>query len=398
MPVEYYNIFSPVGASYLLQQEKRDRQWTTTPNYHSIKKSDLPYNSYRDDRRLGTATRGVLRQTSTSPPYGTSTTYFDWPQNDDSLGGLVSYGSELNRTDESMQNEALTKAIVKIGDAKSNLLMLFAEKKKTSDMIYANARKVYDAYRFFRRGDFKNAAWTLGIETPHKAYKGWLEFQYGWMPILLETKGVAELCAQRYGYERPFRFTESEKVIDTKTKSTSSTGNNRYGFEANLASTSYSTTRRKTCRVVIQGEIHNPLSHTMHQLGISNPALVAWELVPYSFVFDWFIQVGDWLQVQTALDGVTVRKAFVSHLLEVEATASENFGGYSGFYYSYAGYSSKRRVRQRNYRRDPITVIPGELIPVYDESKLHWKRIVSAISLLAVQAGKAYGSSALGSK
>lgn len=30
-------------------------------------------------------------------------------------------------------------------------------------------------------------------------------------------------------------------------------------------------------------------------LGLTNPELVAWELVPYSFVADWFIPLGDWM-------------------------------------------------------------------------------------------------------
>lgn len=30
-------------------------------------------------------------------------------------------------------------------------------------------------------------------------------------------------------------------------------------------------------------------------LGLDNPALIAWELTPLSFVFDWFINVGDYL-------------------------------------------------------------------------------------------------------
>jgi len=33
----------------------------------------------------------------------------------------------------------------------------------------------------------------------------------------------------------------------------------------------------------------------MPQLGLSRPLTSAWELVPYSFVIDWFVGVGDWL-------------------------------------------------------------------------------------------------------
>jgi hypothetical protein len=42
----------------------------------------------------------------------------------------------------------------------------------------------------------------------------------------------------------------------------------------------------------------------LSQLGITNPALLVWELIPYSFVIDWLIPVGDFLSSLDALVGV----------------------------------------------------------------------------------------------
>jgi hypothetical protein len=40
----------------------------------------------------------------------------------------------------------------------------------------------------------------------------------------------------------------------------------------------------------------NPLSLQASQLGLDNPALLAWELLPYSFILDWYIPVSGFLQ------------------------------------------------------------------------------------------------------
>lgn len=40
------------------------------------------------------------------------------------------------------------------------------------------------------------------------------------------------------------------------------------------------------------------------QYGLNNPSLIAWELVPYSFVVDWFLPVGDYLERLGAFSGL----------------------------------------------------------------------------------------------
>jgi hypothetical protein len=205
-------------------------------------------------------------------------------------------------------NATIVKALVKMADAKVNVAVAYAEAHKTSDLILDTARRIDKAYRAFRKGDLRGVAQNLNI-TPKRLHKSWLEYKYGWMPLLMDVKGAAEYFAQQH-LVRPTTFTVSateEFAKNLTWKYTQAT----YGSGVPFDSTYFLSVYLKT-RVKIWCELTSPHLSTMQQLGLTNPALVAWELVPFSFVFDWFVQVGDWLTAATAQQGVTIKRSMIS--------------------------------------------------------------------------------------
>lgn len=59
------------------------------------------------------------------------------------------------------------------------------------------------------------------------------------------------------------------------------------------------------------------IRHTLSQLGISNPATWLWEIIPFSFVIDWFWKVGDMLSRLDALYGVEMRSAYFTERVKL---------------------------------------------------------------------------------
>lgn len=57
------------------------------------------------------------------------------------------------------------------------------------------------------------------------------------------------------------------------------------------------------CGVVLYYAPQNAALASLSKLGLANPAEVVWELVPFSFVLDWFLPVGDWLSTLDAAVG-----------------------------------------------------------------------------------------------
>lgn len=52
-------------------------------------------------------------------------------------------------------------------------------------------------------------------------------------------------------------------------------------------------------------------SYLSDQLGL-NPFVTAWELIPLSFVIDWFVNIGDWIQSNTRVNLATQKEACVA--------------------------------------------------------------------------------------
>jgi hypothetical protein len=64
-----------------------------------------------------------------------------------------------------------------------------------------------------------------------------------------------------------------------------------------------------TSKVVVRRSLKVTVAEppsAMQSLGLLNPEVVAWELLPWSFVIDWFIPIGDYLQARATLSGVVI--------------------------------------------------------------------------------------------
>ena len=348
----------------------RDRSWERTPGYPNV--ATLPINSYSDSKvvvQQSPAKANYSDFNSLGQPAGSGTEFTAGY----ALGNLqlkhVEIQGALNakhRSDAAMTNDLLVKALAKVADAKTNLAVMFAERAKTADLVYGKANQLYRAYRAFRRGDLRQVARTLNISRSTQ-HKQWLEYKYGWMPLLMDVKNSAEFFAQQSLGGRPPRFTVSlEDTSDvsytSKTLDGSYSVGSWYGWVASRGI--------KTIRIKIECEITNPHFNQLQQLGLTNPALVAWELVPFSFVFDWFCSVGDYLTGLTALEGVTVRRSFssrvhsltsryISHAHPVVSARWPN-GQPQRIRH---GYDFAVETQGRSYSRSPLGVNPLSLYP-----------------------------------
>jgi hypothetical protein len=108
----------------------------------------------------------------------------------------------------------------------------------------------------------------------------WLEARYGWRSLVYDVKNIHELISSFN--EKRSRFSESRGTKYTDRVSTVSPiyGSTHYSYQI-IDDIEYT--------VAIRGSVAADISIPKIQF---NPIVTAWEIIPLSFVVDWFLSVG----------------------------------------------------------------------------------------------------------
>lgn len=136
--------------------------------------------------------------------------------------------------------------------------------------------------------------WTERVKTLKKmrekdAVNSYLAYTYGLKPIMADITGaLSALNVQIETADFVYGRVRAKRVGNSSNKSP-------YGSASSSIQTSVKISYRYKLRTNIQA---------LTSVGITNPALAAYELIPYSFVFDWIFPVGDYLNQLDALTGV----------------------------------------------------------------------------------------------
>lgn len=185
-------------------------------------------------------------------------------------------------------------AVDNFANGSLNLGESLAESRETINMIRNRAIQVYRILRATRKGDWKGLSDALKGPVPGKLREmsvskrlasGHLEVEYGWKPLLGDIQGGLEHLRDRAAF--------SEEVYRK--------GQKRYFERDDNSDPRYAGSYSAS----LAGQIGNPQLAELSRLGLTNPFLIAWNLLPFSFVIDWFVPVSSFLSAFHAGHGFT---------------------------------------------------------------------------------------------
>jgi hypothetical protein len=254
-----------------------------------------------------------------------------------------------------------------------------AEAGKTYGLVLGNVRSLGNSLVNLKRGNIAGAFRELRVPSRQQrrlrardVSGRWLEMQYGWRPLVDQAYEAAK-ALESQTKPRTLRF----KASSTKTK-----GVDFNDWQSPFAGYRLQGTVRHSYQVIC--DLYENLS-VARSLGLTNPAAVAWEVVPYSFCVDWFLPIGSYLSAWGVIPALKGR------FLTVESTTvtGYKFTKLSQFplWRPADGYSLKERFF--GYRRTPsgsLTVprptmksIPQALSPAH---------LYNAVALVHQRLGK----------
>jgi len=190
-----------------------------------------------------------------------------------------------------LETEALISAYDKMYKKVANVADIIRTRRETQNMVINSIRRLTSAARAIRHGNIHRASSILGSDL-HKRPRGgtmperWLEYSYGWAPLLSDCY---EILNKGFGdIELEFK---SKKILNSEFVQplTWSTGGSPWShYQGSLFETHVASCKLKCT-------LPNTSVQPISAWGLDNPLELAWEALPYSFVIDWFLPIGDYL-------------------------------------------------------------------------------------------------------
>jgi hypothetical protein len=277
-------------------------------------------------------------------------------------------------------NAAYAKFKGGLGD-NAALSVSLAERHQAVEMIAKRAGQLTSFAGKLRKLDFPGAAKALGL-APSQVPKGlrrkakafgnnYLEFHFGWSPLVADIGNAVDVLQ---GGVPPSRVSGRGKISSKYRQY----WNPQPPGQGNLAGWDWTNNDYKTeCKIVADISVSDPNLWLANSLGFVNPATVAWELVPYSFVVDWFVNVSDFLSGYTDMLGLSITRA---------STTFARNGVFHRSYATYNNFYSKWITYEKGWQNTEIErsagIGTGPSLRVRQPWRVSPRRGLAAISLL----------------
>jgi len=205
----------------------------------------------------------------------------------------------------------------------------FAEYRQALGMVERSAATLWRFTKQIKGLNFLGAASTLrmhlqpkGVSARKSWSNNWLEYHFGWEPLFKDIHDGLE-------------------ILHNPIKTFTSAKGRAFNFDRFHIADHQPTSAVWTDDDVIvyyqcqQGGAVEAIAdyglHSLDQYGVLNPLSIAWELVPFSFVVDWFANVGQVLGSLSDFAGMTLKNTFWGRkIITVDNGRNDYRPGYTG--------------------------------------------------------------------
>jgi hypothetical protein len=295
-------------------------------------------------------------------------------------GSLLTAGTWGSNDDIAL----LSRLRARIEGSTFNALLFLGTGDESLRTIFDGAVRIRKALTQLHRKNFSGAAKALTTGTPRERVawsfrhshssanakrasrdisENWLELQYGWLPLVSDVYDGAKSLAQLFDVplKKRIRARYKRDVSDYNTFAAGYTPGSNYA--------------------VLKGQYIAYISevNSVSLFGLTNPADLIWERLPWSFVVDWFIPIQDYLQARGLAQSVSGR--FVKTVTTLQRVKGMDYHAPPTGYPWYSGSSYYGKIiKVTRTVSTSLSVPTPELKPLGVVPS--WKRCLNAVSLL----------------
>lgn len=232
---------------------------------------------------------------------------------------------------------------------RAQMMTNVAERGETVEMLVHRLGQFRDAGLALRKKDFRGFLAVWGVKPlpkhrnkvwalPREASGLWLEYWFGWAPTINDIYTAVET------YGKPVK---SDTIKFGSTTTWAQDGTHQVDSENSV----YSAEKGR-CTVTICGrvEVENPSLFEANRLGLVNPAATALELIPFSWLVGWFVNLQQVLNQYTDFVGLSLKDTTVS-------TKTSSWYAYSRHYLG-TTYQISWEAKFQTYARRNVNTLP----------------------------------------
>lgn len=349
----------------------------TTPDYLAAVENGtlkaLPY-SLTIDRSLKQPL--VVKSSKTN---GKTWSTSEWPSDwmDNSNVGFQTISADIQSKITEYNKNRDNRVLKKLKGQSLPLVMAWREREETGKLLLGVANKIADACKVIRspkqfirrlyRNNTKARKLKVMERRAQKAYvhflkyKKWprsrkprvgdlfLQYEFAWKPLIMDIQDALDATA------------ETEKHL--------AGGHVRVGYKFDAESTGFGG--RSSGSELELKAVAKIVGHQKIYWRVDNIALAAmsqiqslpetlWDAMPYSFVVDWFVNVGEYLELRNATLGLAFHDGYKSVMSEVRFTseARPTFKMTTSPYYLISAQSNWPERYQFSFSRQILTSFP----------------------------------------
>jgi len=254
----------------------------------------LPYNQYGTVERVGGYCTRVIGRVDALGPF-----YPLWYENFTSFVGNDNIFFAIPTNDITAARTSVENEVVNSALSSYDLLTEIAEAREIPGTVRSASEGLYNILRKMSR-DFDPKTLRRAsrirprdlLRHANRMFRTlgntWMGYRYAVMPLVYSYRDVLK-TAQR-GVNTTTRMAKT--IVPIRTATAVPSASTTYKWSADVGS------------VTVRGNIfqHFEWETLAKYSGVGiNPFVTAWELIPYSFVFDWFVNMGDYITRATSV-------------------------------------------------------------------------------------------------
>jgi len=263
---------------------------------------------------------------------------------------------EIGVQDTDAYRQAITECLLKLNDSKAKVGQYLAESRQSANMIADAGTDLLTLLLKVKRGDLKGLPLNYGVLS-RKARDYYLQWQFGWKPLCMDIYGLYDNLINRLPIQP---FLSASRTVKTPYNYSLPYGG--HDCKVNIKHTD-------TCK--LWASLSEQTLATAQSYDVINPLSLTWELVPYSFVVDWFAPIGNTLASLTATAGLDFIGGYSGQVREgtniIECLAGHVEQEF--FFYTRAAHSDFPQVgyygKQNPLNLDKATKLLGLLSQLY---------------------------------